>query len=130
MSADEHLSEQLRMFVPAGELRAYRPGYADAGLFDGTKEFWDTKLSEAVAGGLAASVAAKGVQEPVNVWHDRLGKALANGGHRVAVAAHLNPESLVPVRHYDESTGTYFHATWDRQTGDGTGRVREEDPGH
>lgn len=129
MSADEHLSEQLRLFVPAKELRSYRTGYADASLFGSTEEFWDTKLSEAIAGGLVASVAAKGVQEPVNVWLDHGDRpAIANGGHRVAAAAHVNPESLVPVRYYDASTGSYFHATWDQQTGNGTGRVREKKP--
>jgi len=94
---------------------------------------WSVKLDEAsddnpdTGRNLMRDIKSQGVQKPVNVYHlsqgedpnyvvdmdDESGKevsvpvrdkTIANGQHRVAAASFLNPDMMVPVQHYDQTS--------------------------
>ena len=113
MSASDNLSrpqwEQLPMFMFAGELKG-KANYSDDGLSQNAKlnsRVWDKKLKESKKGknSLYKSIESEGVKEPIEVRH-HLNKSLFipansyeiyNGHHRLAAAAAINPNMLVPV---------------------------------
>lgn len=137
MAAHHHLSGQLAMFLPAKELVSYNPNpwdYSSNPQHAGEEDsLWSEKLDESEALGYTESVAKAGVRSPVNIYHGPAPKVLpttdlskphiANGHHRIISAHEHDPESLVPVRHYDEGSRSrahpardpYMHATWDEQ---------------
>jgi hypothetical protein len=136
MAAHHHLSGQLAMFIPAKELISYNPNPGDEtmqGHTGGREDFWNEKAEESEEYGYLRSVRSEGVRSPVNVYHgpapqvlpttDHTKPHIANGHHRVSSAYEADPESLVPVRHYDDSLQphqrvgrpAFIHATWDGQ---------------
>ena len=115
--------EQLPMFMKAGEIKSKITSSADPG--GGNMEYlWGYKLHEAKTGAirnarylptrarkgasLYDSIKAKGVQKPVELER-RTSKSktkpieysLGEGHHRVAAAADINPNMLIPVIHDD-----------------------------
>jgi hypothetical protein len=129
MAAGRHINpNQLRMFIPAGELKGYEASpfdrmHPDTLEVRSEKETWNEKLDEATTSGLVKSVRDEGVKKPVAVYHSSEGEGvvtdlddhgkevfhkfgpqvIAGGHHRVAAAEFLNPDQLVPVKHYDRS---------------------------
>jgi hypothetical protein len=107
MSASDHLSskqwEQLPMFMTAGDIKS-KITYSDDGDVGG--KLWSRKLSESKRGGLYRSIKAKGVKKPVELQRNLnrstftpVGYQLNDGHHRVAAAADIDPNMLVPVTH-------------------------------
>ncbi len=110
MSASDHLGEQMRLFMTAGELHAThsieiqqspesRFGMPGRSM----SEMWDVKRRENKRSGLKKDVAAHGVQHPVELvsGQDVEGTVIYTGHHRVQAAFEHNPESYVPVEHHD-----------------------------
>lgn len=117
MPAHNHVNpDQLRMFVPARELREdFHP--TDAGLLSETPKSnvtrtWRQKKNEASSPTwpfydgnrptLAEDVKERGVQRPVIIGRSRHhGRGLIHDGHhRVAAAYAANPDMEVPVLEY------------------------------
>ena len=121
MAAEDNLSkqqwEQLPMFMKAGELKSkinvsYDP-HRDM------EHLWRYKLQEAKTGAIRNarytptrarkgasfydSIKEKGVQKPVlispNPSYKSPGFHLSEGHHRVAAAADIDPNMLIPVKH-------------------------------
>lgn len=64
------------------------------------KEHAEHKVNAAKQSGLYQSIKDNGVQKPVFISHSRqFGEMVSDGGHRVAVAADIGPDTLVPVEH-------------------------------
>lgn len=129
MSQGHNLSGQLRMFIPAGELKSTaspHPGdYLEVYDTEGDEwwperkgELWDRKLVEsrmsAATGGprkpfkkgLYKSIEEGGVKEPIRLAHGVAGEdspVVAQGHHRIAAAADIDPNMLIPVEHYEAS---------------------------
>lgn len=104
--------EQLPMFMTARELR-HGVESSDF-LGKGSDEQWNDKASRATRTSsgaddnstLAEHIAKHGVMQPVAVYHSSTvagSKWLQNGHHRVATAYSQNPDSLIPVRHVEDS---------------------------
>jgi hypothetical protein len=115
-----NLSEQLRMFIPAKEIKAnYTPG--DMSRTDATpQDVWDRKSvdldTDPEYREMAKDIAKRGVESPVGIAHGvhpREGKPrydkgdpplsfggsyVLNGHHRIAAAA--RNDQLVPVTHW------------------------------
>jgi hypothetical protein len=116
------------MFIPAGELlssaaplwgdKAEVPDeHSDGAREETDQELWERKavearLIDAERGGpsrpfkktLYNSIKERGVSEPVRLMHredESLSPEVANGHHRIAAAAEIDPEMLIPVEHYD-----------------------------
>jgi len=104
MSASDNLShEQLAMFMPAGEIKS-KITYSDDG--DVGDKLWSRKLKESKRGGLYRSIKANGVKKPVELQRNfnrsmftPIGHQLNDGHHRIAAAADIDPNMLVPVTH-------------------------------
>ena len=113
--------EQLPMFMKAGEIKAKVNTYADPGGGD-MDRLWHNKLYEAKTGAirnarylptrarkgasLYDSIKREGVRKPVELIrnfdsgpYNREGYQLGEGHHRVADAADINPNMLIPVEH-------------------------------
>jgi hypothetical protein len=111
------------MFMKAGEIKAKVNSSADPGGHD-MENLWHNKLYEAKTGAirnaryvptrarkgatLYDSIKAKGVQKPVElIRHPESNKywpkgySLMEGHHRVAAAADIDPNMLIPVEHDD-----------------------------
>lgn len=129
-NASRHVNpHQLRMFIPAGELRQMGVSPFDAqdpvtGAQRSSDAVWEEKIDEASRSGLESSIRETGVHKPVNIYHlsegedpslvldydpetgtDVTGKlspvTIAHGHHRVASAAFLDPNMLIPVQNFD-----------------------------
>ena len=125
MSAQDNLSskqwEQLPMYMTAGEIKSIVNSSADPGG-DNMESLWHQKLYEAKTGAirnaryvptrarkgatLYDSIKSKGVQKPVELNRNnkdtrfsKKGYSLSEGHHRVAAAADINPNMLIPVEH-------------------------------
>lgn len=125
MSAQDNLSsqqwEQLPMFMTAGEIKSKVNYSADPGG-DNMESLWHQKLYEAKTGAirnaryvptrarkgasLYDSIKREGVRKPVELnrnfdggRHWPAGYQLSEGHHRVAAAADIDPNMLVPVTH-------------------------------
>jgi hypothetical protein len=118
MSASDNVSnEQLAMFMPAKEIMD-KLNYSDDGVI--SPRFWARKLKEAKTGtvedshtsrrgrqkSLYESVKEEGVQKPVELRETLVpsiftpkGHQLLQGHHRVAAAADIDPNMLIPVTH-------------------------------
>lgn len=112
MPAADHLnSTQLSMFMYPHELA--RLNFADNegdnssraknALLHSKLVEGHAKLKTKHGAGVAPSVKASGVQEPVAIMHGDpdLGVFLNDGHHRLAAALAYRPNQLVPVEHVD-----------------------------
>jgi hypothetical protein len=123
VSAHDHLNRQqfvqLPMLMMARELaHHYHP--ADLLADETPHDLWHAKIGEAMEddsghpvahrssgqGSLYESIRTHGVIRPVAVQDPQSAPRgekplLWNGHHRVAVAHHLNPRSLLPVEHHE-----------------------------
>jgi len=121
MNRSEGQWEQLPMFMRAGEIKSKVNTSADPGGGD-MEHLWNYKLREAKTGAirnaryqptrvrkgasLYDSIKREGVKKPVelirnfdsSVFHPK-GYQLNEGHHRVAAAADIDPNMLVPVEH-------------------------------
>jgi hypothetical protein len=113
--------EQLPMYMKAGEIKSIVNTSADPGgrYMD---HLWDYKLKEAKTGAirnaryrptrarkgasLYDSIKREGVRKPVELIrnfdasrYSPAGYQLSEGHHRVAAAADIDPNMLVPVKH-------------------------------
>jgi hypothetical protein len=97
--------QQLAMYMTPRELSRHE--YGDAYLTgEEPHEIMQRKLREATESGLAAKIRAQGVQEPVHLYHNVDGSStLTDGHHRLAVAATMGKNTLIPVEHHDEESG-------------------------
>lgn len=109
------------MFMKAGEIKAKVNSSADPGGHD-MDNLWHNKLYEAKTGAirnarytptrrrkgasLYESIKAKGVQKPVELNRNnrdsrfsKKGYSLSEGHHRIAAAADIDPNMLIPVTH-------------------------------
>lgn len=99
-------------------------GYNDPGFFgtpgrrEDTEEMWDRKLDESQDNGLYDAIYDGGVKKPVHVYHGEVSgttmpgvPVIAQGHHRVAAAADIDPRMEVPVRHFDPDYGEIRDAT-------------------
>lgn len=119
MAASDHLHPgQLRAFMPAGELRDKTyptdvAGYRTESARKDRQTMWRDKLATTKATGFYDNVKQHGVQDPVHLVHDggritgkpRTGARaerpdLVSGHHRVAAAANISRNMLVPVQHH------------------------------
>jgi hypothetical protein len=126
MSADNLSSqqwEQLPMFMKAGEIKAKVNTSADPGGSD-MDRLWHNKLYESKTGAirnarylptrarkgatLYDSIKREGVRKPVELQRNtrdtkfsKKGYSLSEGHHRVAAAADIDPNMLIPVEHGD-----------------------------
>ena len=110
--------KQLPMFMTAREVQQdAHPADLNEPLgrsFGSREELWKAKLSEAerpnyVKHGegwdpgdyrsLVDDIKAEGIKRPITVLNDHDGMTLLNGHHRVAVAASISPDYLLPVLH-------------------------------
>ena len=108
--------EQLAMFMPAHQIKEmtgkkspdrkhyYLPGshMANYGLSDAREsvdDMWERKAKEAKTRRITSSIKKKGVQKPVKMMPYMGSHILLDGHHRVAAAASLDPNYLVPVEH-------------------------------
>ena len=109
--------EQLPMFMKAGEVKE-KINYSPDPHRD-IEHLWDYNLHEAKTGAirnarylptrarkgasLYDSIKREGVKKPVelipNPSYKKSGVHLAEGHHRVAAAADINPDMLIPVQH-------------------------------
>lgn len=126
MAAHQHINPgQLRMLIPATEVKGYHPAPGDLSHHATNESFWQSRLERGEESGLAETVGFEGVHEPVNVYHrGEIGSTpmIANGHHRIAAAATYNPNSMIPVSHYG-APDSFHKAVWDKQTGSGTGEA-------
>ena len=127
MSSSDRLNpQQLRMFIPAGELQAsvYPPDVNQEKYYgNNRKQMWADKLAETKTpqpepsgwmdqrlqhmilgvphgAGLHEKIQAEGVQKPVPlIDRDDEEPILFEGHHRVAAAADIDPKMEVPVEH-------------------------------
>jgi chorismate synthase len=113
--------EQLPMFMRAGEIKSKVNASADPGGGD-MEHLWKYKLREAKTGAirnaryqptrvrkgasLYDSIKREGVKKPVELIRNfdsisfrPAGYQLGDGHHRVAAAADIDPNMLVPVEH-------------------------------
>lgn len=99
---------QLPMFMTGKEIKEhFAPRYGDqygSGISRTEGQLWSKKLREATNrktedGTLRKSIAAKGVQEPVDLDlpSNRWKPEVINGHHRIAVAARDMPDTPIPV---------------------------------
>ena len=106
------------MFMSAREVqRDARPADMNNPVgqsFGSREEMWKAKLSESerpnyVKHGdgwdpddyrsLVDDIKSDGIKQPITVWNDHDGMTLLNGHHRVAAAASISPDYLLPVIH-------------------------------
>jgi hypothetical protein len=118
MAAQEHLSGQLSMFVPARELMGYTAGhtegYGDKYLFlSESPGLIKEKLQESKSGSssgsylpkkkgqesLYDSIKKEGVKSPISLRVRKNGVQISDGHHRVVAAHDINPDMEVPVRY-------------------------------
>ena len=121
MAANEHLGEQLRMFMTAGELHAthsidvpLHPEARFGGHWKTMDAMWRTKAKENKANNLPASIAEHGVHMPVTLAHGRdFGEApvIEHGHHRIHAAFKHNPAMYLPVEHEDYDRRRYRYST-------------------
>lgn len=131
MNPDNLRAEQLRMFIPAKELRALPANphdrYDSEGVQQSDDYTYTAKFRQSRERGLYESIKSEGVKMPVGVYHSEEGEptvphypamsealpggpVLAQGHHRVAVAGKVSPEALIPVKHY--SRESRFPGRW------------------
>jgi hypothetical protein len=97
--------QQLSMFETAGNLSKLPLGDTRKG--ESNSDVLARKLAAAKKDGLYESIKEHGVQQPVNIVHGLRPKTgepysdLHEGHHRVASAAHINPNMLVPVKNVE-----------------------------
>jgi hypothetical protein len=132
-NASRHVNpKQLRMFIPAGELRQmgispYDAQHSETGQQRPHDAVWEEKIDEASRSGLEESIRSTGVHTPVNIYHlgenedptvvldydaetgrDVTGSlsptTIAHGHHRVASAALVDPSMLIPVQNFDRTS--------------------------
>lgn len=132
MTAKRHVSsEQLAMFMTAGELRQMGVSPFDtvdpkSGDIQTPEHTWERKTDEAIESGLVDSIRERGVSKPINLYHLSEGedpnlvldidpetgkeitgslspKTIAHGHHRVAGANFVSPNEWIPVQHYDRN---------------------------
>lgn len=110
--------QQLAMFHTPRELQdSNNFRHVDRGAYSSDAQMWRAKLQEAqVPGGIARphgsgvydSIAKEGFKGTLPLSHDEPTRlSLADGHHRVAAAAAINPDMLIPVEHYS-SAGAYW----------------------
>jgi hypothetical protein len=111
--------DQLRMFMPAAELRAMdsidvmqTPESRFGGAWKSKEAMWKTKHRENKMDGFDAEIASEGVQHPVTLAHGSAfvgGRpVIQDGHHRIAAQAKDNPSAEVPVEHYDHDDHNYY----------------------
>ena len=105
--------QQLDMFKPAKELRSMPLGDVKAEIWNAgggesyqpvAKRVMARKVRQAKRSGLYLSIKREGVQKPVTVAHQVVGKTFRpaevhEGHHRIASAMAINPNMLIPVQH-------------------------------
>lgn len=118
MAAQEHLSGQLSMFVPARELMGYTAGhtegYGNKYLFlSESPGLIKEKLQESKSGGsslaylpkkqgqesLYDSIKKEGVRSPIALRVHKNGVQINDGHHRIVAAHDIDPNMEVPVRY-------------------------------
>ena len=114
MSAQEHLSGQLSMFVPARELMTYTAGHTESWHPDylpmnESTEVYKNKLQESKEGlhdgassyNLYDSIKKEGVKNPVSLRIRKIKKdtQIWDGHHRVVSAHDIDPNMEIPVRY-------------------------------
>lgn len=118
MPAQEHLSGQLSMFVPARELMGYTSGHTEAFsdkylLLSESPGVIKEKLQESKSGvasgaylpkktgqeSLYDSIKKEGVRSPIALRVHKNGVQINDGHHRVVAANDINPDMEVPVRY-------------------------------
>ena len=116
MSASDHLQpEQLRMFMPARELRSMESSEVTA--FGSPAQMWKDKARDNRRDQMNESVAKHGVLTPVEVAYGFNGKddrvpLIWGGHHRIQAAYEHDPDMLVPVRHHDLASQRRYGAVW------------------
>lgn len=102
--------EQLRMLMTAKELHDMHsidvqqtPESRFGGAFKSMDAMWKAKKRENKADGFDKLIAAEGVKDPVSLTTGRgiEGRVIEDGHHRIQAAYDANPESFVPVEHFD-----------------------------
>jgi len=118
MAAQEHLSGQLSMFIPARELMNYTAGHTEGYddkylLLSKSPGVIKRKLQESKSGGasltylpkkrgqdsLYDSIKKEGVTSPVELRVRKHDVQINDGHHRVVAANDINPDMEVPVRY-------------------------------
>lgn len=118
--------QQLKMFMSPRELLASIDYMGDDSGTDPTLEaitkspVMKGKIAGANKAGLTKRIAADGVKKPLDVSHNQFGAYLANGHHRLAVQASLDPDKLMPIMHHD-SEHEIATADWTDRYDDPTG---------
>ena len=132
-SSDAIQYEQLRMFMPAGELRDvtpsdFGPDAAGPGGSNRVGEGWARKLEESKRGGyfrrhhfdphhgnsksLYDAVKKEGVVQPVEILNRYAEDTIYEGHHRIAASADIDPTMEVPVIHRGWSLGPTSDQWW------------------
>ena len=118
MPAQEHLSGQLSMFVPARELMDYTSGHTEGFsdkylLLSESPGVIREKLQESKSGSsslaykpkkrgqesLYDSIKKEGVKTPISLRVHKNGVQINDGHHRVVAANDINPDMEIPVRY-------------------------------
>ncbi len=111
MAAHEHLSGQLRMFIPAKELMTYTAGHIDSWHpdylpMDKSPNVYEHKLKESKEGydgsgsyNLYDSIKREGIKHPVSLRIRKKDTQIWDGHHRLVSAHDIDPNMEVPVRY-------------------------------
>ena len=118
MAAQEHLSGQLSMFIPARELMNYTAGHTEGYgdkylLLSESPGVIKEKLQESKSGAAAGaylpkktgqeslydSIKKEGVRSPIALRVRKNGVQINDGHHRIASAHDIDPNMEIPVRY-------------------------------
>jgi len=111
MAIHEHLSGQLRMFIPARELMDYTAGHLDGWKPDyvpmsESPDVYRNKLKESKEGydgsgpyNLHDSIKKEGVRTPISLRIRKKDVQINDGHHRLVSAHDIDPNMEVPVRY-------------------------------
>ena len=111
MAAQEHLSGQLSMFIPARELMNYTAGHLDGWKPDyvpmsESPDVYRNKLKESKEGydgsgpnNLHDSIKKEGVRTPISLRIRKKDVQINDGHHRLVAAHDIDPNMEVPVRY-------------------------------
>jgi hypothetical protein len=99
-------AKQLAMFMTPKEI-ASTHHLSDSDYYGGVRQMTDVKQRENELTGLDKEVKEKGIQKPLNIFHQSQAEGgqqeLVDGHHRLVAGLKHRPNDLVPVQHFDDA---------------------------